>query len=551
MKWIKSRKLFLNEEAKIRDVIFPTQANQIKKEWGEQYLDLEEIEATDNIQQGKWKLSEDDKIEALSIFFGVKLKDIYEKLSTLPDRLSELIKESISLDLLKDDPKWEILLDNFDIKKPTINQISVLHNPIFRKISVSESKADEIMIRDDNGRPILDENNRPTKRARKEGEVLFTKNLVNINSFLSDFNTLFPDMKVEESMFSTGEISRVVGASSEDFSGNRGYKVEIDVYGKDMFLSIKHNPKDILNISISKFYASCQHLYNGGHRNKLIGNVFDPNSIPAYFVFDSPIYDSENIVISDQLPLCRMMIRNIESFDQKDIKKLHFDRAYPDRMKDFMNDIIEKYTDNKKSSDVSTYLFSPDVPLDFNINEPYMDQLSLKRVKYVGINTKYLYITGESDWSKVKISPKAKIEEIIIETTELPSNFFDINLVPNWVKIKFIKLNSLLEFKKVKCESWAFDKCKFDSKLISDISGLKRLQIVSCDISNIDSISNIEGLEELHLVFTIDPSELEPIVSKTSIKSLTISGDIVSHNKKFINSLKKKGVKVQIIGPVI
>lgn len=554
MRWIKSRKLFLKEEAKIKDVIFPTQAIAIKKEWGEEWLDMEEVEATDNIKQGKWKLSEDDKIEALSIFFGVKLKDIYESLGTLPDRLSELIKESISLDLLKDDPKWEVLLNNFDIKKPTINQISVLHNPIFRKISVSESKADEIIIRDESGRPILDENNRPTKRPRKEGEVLFTKNLVNINSFISDFNAIYPDMKVDESMFSTGEISKVVGASSEDFSGNRGYKVEVDVYAKDMFLSIKHNPKDILNMSISKFYASCQHLYTGGHREKVIGNVFDPNTIPAFFIFDSPIYNSENIIISDQLPLCRMMIRNIESFDSTGDVKLFFDRAYPDRMKDFMGDVIERYTENKMGfhkSDRPKYIFTPDIPIDADIREPYMDILNLYAYKFIGQNTKYLCLNNDYDWSKIKISPKAKLEEVIIETTKLPSNFFNLNITPNWIKIRFIKLNSLSEFNNINCDSWAFDKCKFDAKILSDIKGLKNLKIISCDTLNIGSISNIEGLEELHLIYTIEPSELESIITNTSIKSLVISGDVVPHNKKFINSLKQKGVKVQIIGPVI
>lgn len=555
MKWIKSRKLFLKEEAKIRDVIFPPQANAIKNIWGEKYLDMDEIDATDKIKQGKWKLSEDDKIEALSIFFGVKLKSIYELLETLPDKLNELIKESISLDLLKDDPKWEIILNNFDIKKPTINQISVLHNPIFRKISVSESRADEIIIRDDSGRPILDENNRPTKRPRKEGEVLFTKNLVNINSFVSDFNAIFPDMKVDENMFSTGEISRVVGASSEDFSGNRGYTVEVDVYAKDLFLSINHNPKDILNMSISKFYASCQHLYTGGHREKVLGNVFDPNTIPSFFVFDSPIYNSENTLISNQLPLCRMMIRNIESFEDNNEAKLFFDRAYPDRMEEFMGKIIEKYTENKrtfKGDDRPRYIFSPDIPLTDDIREPYMDRLPISKYKYIGVNTKYICFNGEYDWSKVKISPKAKIEEIIIETSNLPNNFFAINIVPNWIKIKFIKLNSLSEFSNVNCDSWAFDKCKFDCDILKDIKGLKKLQIISCDVSNIESLSEIENLEELHLVYTIEPSELESIFNKTpSIKSLTISGDIVSENKKFINSLKKKGVKVQIIGPVI
>jgi len=65
MKWIKNRNKFISEEAKLRDVILPAQKDVVSRTWGEKFLDYEEIEATDNIKQGKWKLSEEDKIEVL------------------------------------------------------------------------------------------------------------------------------------------------------------------------------------------------------------------------------------------------------------------------------------------------------------------------------------------------------------------------------------------------------------------------------------------------------------------------------------------------------
>ncbi|NBY40855.1 MAG: hypothetical protein EBQ66_08195, partial [Flavobacteriia bacterium] len=187
MKWIKPRGVFLNEEAKIKDVILPRQAREVKSRWGERYLELEEVEPTNNIKQGKWKLSEEDKIEALSEFFGVSLNKIYDFFGTLPDNLNDILKRSINLELLKsDDNRWSKILDNFDIKKPTINQISVLTDPIFRKISVSETASAEIIVRDENGRPVMGDDGKPTRRRREEGEIIFSNNLVNINSFLDD-----------------------------------------------------------------------------------------------------------------------------------------------------------------------------------------------------------------------------------------------------------------------------------------------------------------------------------------------------------------------------
>ena len=555
MKWIKTRKTFLTEEAKIKDVILPRQAKEVTRVWGEKWLDLETIEPTENIKQGKWKLSDEDKIKVLGIFFQVNLPNIMQFFSGLPDKLCEVVKLSINLDLLKSDDKWSKILDNFDLKKPTINQISVLTDPIFRKIAVSESTADEIIVRDENGRPVMDETTgRPTKRKREEGEIIFSNNLVNINTFLADFNRMFPTSEVDASRFSSGDIQRLISSSKEDFGGDN-YQVEVDLYGRDMFLKIDHNPKDILNMSISRFYSSCQHLYSGGYRSRVFGNVVDPNSIPAFIVFDTPIH-KDNELISEQLPLSRMMIRNLETFSPTQKVRLFFDRAYPDRMKDVFGEIIEKYSDNKPTSDsVDRYLFTPDVPSEgFDITEPYMDRLSAIRGKYIGVNMDKICLSSGYDWSKVKISPKAKVKEIVIETPSVPENFFNIPLTPEWVKFKFIKINSMLEFSKIKTESFAFEKCKFSNNQLIELNSInpeiKKLQFTACQIKNMN-LTEFKGLEELHLIYTLDSNELERTIGDSQLKKLVVSGDLIPDNKKYINSLKQKGVKVEIVGPVI
>lgn len=552
MKWIKTRSKFVNE-AKLRDVISPKQRQVVASKWAERFLDYEEIDATENIKQGRWKLSEEDKRKVLGTFFTADLDVVYRVFEALPDKFVESLNGSVDLNLLKSDSKWEKILNNFDIKRPSINQISVLTDPIFRKISVTETMASEVILRDDTGRPIMGEDGRPQKVKKEPGALVYSKNLVNINSFVDDFNRCFPDIKIDSNQLQSGDIARLVSKSREDFSGE-GYQVEVDIYGRDMYLSIQHKAKDILNMSISKFYSSCQNLYTGGYRDKVLGNVFDPNSIPAFLLFDSNIHNKNGEHISDFLPVSRMMVRNIESFEKDKEPQIFFDRAYPDRMKDLFGEIIEKYSGNVENYTDGRYLFTPDLPGEESIATPYMDRLGLEQGQYIGVNANKMYLSASYDWSKVKISPKAKIKEVIIETNSLPSNFFQIPLTPEWIKFKFLRISSAEPFKNLKTESIAFDKCSMSNSVLLEFSkqieGIKKLQINACTIKDMN-LSHLGNLDELHLIYTLDPQDLTKALEGVNVKNLVLSGDVVSENKEFIKSLKSKGIKIQIVGPVI
>jgi hypothetical protein len=555
MKWIKSRQKFILEEAKLRDVLLPKQKKEVASRWAEKYLDYEEIDATENIKQGKWKLSEEDKRAVLGKFLTADLDNVFKIFEELPVKFVESLNASVDLDLLKSDIKWEKILNNFDISKPTINQISVLTDPIFRKISVGETQASEVILRDETGRPVMGEDGRPQKVRKEPGEIVYSKNLTNINAFVEDFNRCFPDSAVNSASFTSGDVSRLVSKSREDFSGE-DYQVEVDIYGRDMYLSIQHNAKDILNMSISRFYSSCQNLYTGGYREKVLGNVFDPNSIPAFLLFDSSIHNNRGEHISDILPVSRMMIRSIESFDTKVEPQIFFDRAYPDRMKDLFGKMIEKYSGNKENYKDGNYLFTPDLPDEeaSNLNTPYMDRLGIQRGKYIGVNADKIYLSNSFDWSKTKISPKARIKEVVIETTSVPKNFFDIPFTPDWVKFKFISILSAEPFRNFKTTSIAFDKCKLNNSVLLDfkknIPDIKKIQINACEIKDL-VLSSLDGIDELHLIYTLDPSDLEKALQGVNVKKLILSGDLVSENKDYIKSLRSQGVKIEIVGPVI
>lgn len=559
MKWIKKRNLFL-EEAKIRDVVLPRQAKEIKDTWGSKYLDYEEAEPTDKIDQGVWKLSDEDKKKVLGAFFDIDMDELYDIFKSLPKKLIEIVKESIDGDKLdpKKKEKFGKVLANFDLSNPSLDEIYLLYENIFRKLSVSETKSGEIIQRDETGRPIMGEDNRPIKVKKEKGEPVFSNNLVNFNSFITDYNRCYPNDKVNEDHiyeFQNGIVQSVKNFAAEDFSGG-DYEIDFGLFQGDLYLSILHNPKDILNMSISKFYSSCQHLYTGMYRSQVLGNVFDPNSIPAYLKFDTPIYWKDE-KISDQVPISRVMIRNIETFDDNDKeKKIFFDRVYPDSRKvpSVMKEMIEKYSNNKQTVDSSeTYIFSPDVDTKdlSELGKPYMDRLALTTGRYIGANTKSLYLSSSYDWSKTIISPKANVKEIVIETTNLPKNVLDIKLSPDWIKFKFIDIKTLKDFD-IETDSYAFDKCKLDQSVLEDIKlkgNLKNLQFISCELSQID-LSIFDTLEELHLVYSIEDEDLNDIIGDINLKKLVISGDLMSNtdNKNYVSDLKRKGIKVEVVG---
>ena len=89
MKWIKSRRKFITEEAKLRDVIMSKQIDRVKSQWGEKYLDYEEIDATENIKQGRWKLSEEDKRAVLGTFLTANLDNVFKIFENLPVKFVE------------------------------------------------------------------------------------------------------------------------------------------------------------------------------------------------------------------------------------------------------------------------------------------------------------------------------------------------------------------------------------------------------------------------------------------------------------------------------
>ena len=558
MKWIKNRKEFLNE-AKIGDVILPSQKKEVINTFGEKWLDMEEITATEHITQGEWELSKEDKFKVLNVLFGCDVEEAQKQYVDLPEEFISAVGESLSYlegsEYSRDEniKRAKESLSELNLKDVGIDEMIALNYPVLRKLS-NETNKSEILQRDETGRPVMGADNKPVKIEVEPG-VVFEKNLVNLESFRQDYNKYFE--KKVESNFNDRNIQSIINVVKQDH--NSSYRTSYKIFNRPVKLKISHNAKDILNMSISQFYASCQHLYNGGYRSQLIGNVFDPHSIPAFLIFETPIYNGDEL-LSEQLPIARSMVRYLDGYDKDEKGSLFFDRTYPDRLREVMYEMMTKYTGmepiaTQSSNSGQKYTFSPDVPAQAQseIRDPYMDSLSMNRKKYVGINTKRL-TTSMSGFDKMIISPKARIKELIIDSPSVPDELFKLSLNLDWIKFKFISIKEMPDTSNFDCKSFAFDKCKFSSediqKVISDHKDMNKLQLTSCEVDNL----RLSGLnvDELQLVYTTtDP--LAQVLDGAEFKKLVVSGDLISDkdNKEFITNLKRKGVKIETVGLVL
>jgi len=133
-----------------------------------------------------------------------------------------------------------------------------------------------------------------------------------------------------------------------------------------------------------------------------------------------------------------------------------------------------------------------------------------------------------------------------------------VPLNPDWVKFKYLTINTLSNFDKIKTNSIAFDNCKLDTSVLDEMNkvnpNIKKLQIVSCDLTGSLGFSQFENLEELHIVYTLDTiEELKDLTENLKIKKLVLSGDLIKdkESKIQVNQLRQRGIKVEIVGPVI
>jgi hypothetical protein len=556
MKWIKGRQKFL-AEAKIGDVVNPKQKEVITKRWGKKYLEYEEVEPEQEIKaiEGTWKLTPEQKYRVLGLFF----KTDVSKAEVVFDNLPSEFKRAVSLGLnhvieneigREVELMAELMADGIDFDNIGLEEISALTNNVLPRIDVKTTVSDKKMVRNEDGIPIKGEDGQFQFEEKVAGEFVYYSGLYNLNSFANDFDDCMKKLGKEDQIvarnFSSSEIGSIKNMLSTEV---KGHQADLKVFHKDAYVSILHNPQDILNISVSKFYASCQEFYGGSHVRSLLANVFDPNSVPAFIYLDSPVYNNDGELIAEKLPLARFFIRSIVMPSES--KGLFFDRVYPQRMSDGENDGIynmveqvagiKRYLDSTdEDARSAVYVFAPDISSDDSLDSPYHDTLSnIQHKRTIGLNCKFLNITAASDWSDVVVRENNRIETMIISTPKVPSNLFDLKYNLEKLSIVNIDISDMPELAKFGTGDIELRECRtnmVDLRKGLEGTNLNKLSLINCDITGI----SFEGmqLQDLILKSDIEGRNLAEVIADARIKNLIISDHLLMdpENVEFLKS---------------
>lgn len=561
MKWIKKREFFINE-AKIKDLINKKQAEIVGKRWGKKYLDYEQVEPEPEIKniEGVWKLTPEQKYKVLDLFFKTDVRSAEAVFDNLPTEFVRTVSDALNWGLeLGDyssemDKIAELMKDGIDFTNIGLEEIVEFTNNVMPRIDVKTTISNKRMVRDELGVPVKGEDGQFQYEDKEVGEFSYYNGFYNLNSFSNDYDDcmkkLGRDDQVVNRNFSSESIGSIKSMLAIDV---KGHQADIRVFHKDAYVSILHNPQDILNISVSKFYASCQELYGGSHVRSLLSNVFDPNSVPAFIYLDSPIYNKEGEMIAEKLPLARFFIRKIDIRDKETPKgtKLFFDRVYPQRMSEGENSgiysMVEQVAGIKRYLDATdeeigkaVYVFAPDISSDDSIDSPYHDTISnIEHKRTIGANCRYLNITAGSDWSDVIVRDNNRIQTMVISTPQVPANLFDLKYNLDKLSIINIDISEMPDLSNFGTGDIELKECRtnmVDLKKGLEGTNLDKLTLINCDIEGI----SFEGMQLQNLVFKSDTDgrKLSDVIADARIKNLVISDHLVMdpENVAFLNA---------------
>jgi hypothetical protein len=212
---------------------------------------------------------------------------------------------------------------NFDVKKLNFTDVVALFGKYYATPNVKETQSDSFILRNDDGKPILGDDGKIQKIVKNEeqkNEIIWNNNQhINAFALMHYYNELYMNEKnINENVYISVNLTNLQSLR------NDGLKGDFQLYPiKPMYLYITEKSTDVMNISVSKFYTSCQELYYGGghgttYMDQLIYNLFDPNSIPAFIIYDEPYFNENKEKIVDYMPLCRRMIRNVVNPEDED-----------------------------------------------------------------------------------------------------------------------------------------------------------------------------------------------------------------------------------------
>lgn len=540
----------------IKKDLTPLQQNIVKSKWGNRFLDYDAPEKTNLIKDGKYQLDDTDRENVLNKLFKTDITWIKNYLSTISDNFLQTLKKSIVDKKVKE----QFQINSF--KELTYLQIKNLYGNNFRLLNPKETDSTKRILKDVNGKPILDDNKKIQYIIKEKGEPVFTNNLSNINSFIESWNKSY-DEKIE-SKFDNDNFTTLLSFFDEDTVELNDFNLLND---KPIYLYITSHPSDTLNMSASSFFTSCQDIYRDtGYEKSALSNVFDINSKIAFLIYDTPYY-KQGKMISKFLPLCRSVLRVVEFKDDNEKKDVFIDKTYPYRMEDTLTEYLEKYA-NIESTTETRLIYKSEQDIDWydDLASPYQDSLSSVDRKVIGKNTKSLKwdydLVDSIESKKTSIQSDNNVMKLIISIFDhdiLDDTIDDKSITELFPKLKWLEWTGFNYAEDISDASQLVFKEKIsinDSTISNLFWGEASKKLLGIELTNIKDtdnslkmpdISEFTELIELNIFYTYRYLS-DSILTLKNLKYLRISSNIEKYNKELLSTLKKNGIKITMIG---
>ena len=323
------------------------QRDIIAKRHGEKFLDMDVPKHTDAIPNIKVEITDE----------------------TFKNKIGKLIETKFKVSITKNFR----LANLFRLNVIFLNTLAKSLN-----INLDEVKSDPILM------PIIYSKNYKLidSKSTDVNNPIFSKNMSSLTKFIESFNRAFPENVVE---YDFSKDKNLVGLQQP----LKNYDINLETLKNDsLYLYITDKPEDKLNMSISKYYDSCQNIYTGSIKSRLLSNVFDKNSKVAYLIFDEPFKDS----MGNTVPftsITRMIIRHVKG-------EIFFDKTYPEDIN--FDDIVTKYAGIKSTYGGEDYDYDP---VD-DLMSPYMDNLKIDKEKLVDEKRKLMAKLLNIEYKKIE-----------------------------------------------------------------------------------------------------------------------------------------------------
>ncbi len=373
----------------LRDEISPVHEERIKHFKVSRFLDMEVPPKNDKIVEGKWQLTEEEKMQAINNYYGLKFNE--SKALMAKFKPSEQFLNTLRLAFINAE-EYQL-----NIQNPSLLDLTYLYGKNNFKTIGGETKEATKVLKDEEGKPVLGEDGKITRVEKPIGELVWTNNKGNINDFINTYNIAYP----EENIYNP--FAHAPFSSIPSMTGT----FNIDLFAKNhMYLYISGRPMDIMNQSMTGFFNSCQTIYREDFR-PILANAMDKNTKIAYLMFDVPWVD----VKKKEYPFTafsRMFVRVAGG-------QIFFDNVYPDRVRTFLHKIIENRTGMKNEYKGNTYHYT--TPDGYAIHS-YMDILKPQWKREVSLEELLKDLRLKNLAEHFKIDPMSidKIEDKVYET---------------------------------------------------------------------------------------------------------------------------------------